>query len=85
MTVPLTQAQLATLLCGRRETVERKLQDWRARKIVTTDLRTITVLNLGELARLAGTTLAKLQWSYEPEPDGGCSSSACVEKDANLR
>jgi CRP-like cAMP-binding protein len=72
-TVPLTQAQLAALLCARRETVERSLRDWRARNIVTTGPRAVAVQDLEQLARLAGTTLARLRSAYEPEPDGGCS------------
>lgn len=73
MTVPLTQAQIGTLIFVTRRKVERTLKDWRSRKIVTTGPRTITVHDLEKLAHLAGTTLAGLRSLFEPEPDGGCS------------
>ena len=80
MTVPLTQTQLAALLCVHRKTVERSLEGWRDRKIVTTGPRIITINDLEKLAQLAGTTLAALRESYEPETEAGAPAPGGVTR-----
>ncbi|TLP66541.1 Crp/Fnr family transcriptional regulator [Microbispora triticiradicis] len=52
--LPLTQADLAALIGTSRETVERTLRTWRARSIVQTAQRSITVLRPDQLMRIAG-------------------------------
>lgn len=53
--LPLTQTELASLICASRETVERILRNWRERAIVATAYRSITVLRPDLLMRIAGT------------------------------
>lgn len=57
ISVPLTQADLASWLGTARETVERRLRDWRERGIITTGCRTIQILRIDDLARIAGVPL----------------------------
>jgi CRP-like cAMP-binding protein len=57
----LSQAELASWIGTSRETVERILRDWRNRRIVETGYRTITVLQVGDLMRVAG-----MRWNPRP-------------------
>jgi CRP/FNR family cyclic AMP-dependent transcriptional regulator len=50
----LSQAELASWVGVSRETVERLLRDWRRRQIIETGYRSITVLQLDDLMRIAG-------------------------------
>ncbi|MET8145661.1 Crp/Fnr family transcriptional regulator [Sphaerisporangium sp. NPDC005288] len=54
VTLPLSQAELASWIGTSRETVERTLRGWRQRSIVRTDYRAITVLRPRDLMRIAG-------------------------------
>jgi CRP/FNR family transcriptional regulator, cyclic AMP receptor protein len=57
----LSQAELASWIGTSRETVERVLRDWRNRRIIETGYRTITVLQVGDLMRVAG-----MRWDPRP-------------------
>jgi CRP-like cAMP-binding protein len=57
----LSQAELASWIGTSRETVERVLRDWRNRSIIETGYRTITVLQIGDLMRIAG-----MPWDPRP-------------------
>jgi CRP-like cAMP-binding protein len=57
----LSQAELASWIGTSRETVERILRDWRNRRIIETGYRSITVLQLGDLMRVAG-----MRWDPRP-------------------
>lgn len=50
----LSQAELASWIGASRETVERVLRDWRKREIIETGYRSVTVLRLEDLMRIAG-------------------------------
>ncbi|MER6832049.1 helix-turn-helix domain-containing protein [Streptosporangium sp. NPDC000563] len=52
--LPLTQAELASWIGASRETVERSLRGWRARGIVHTGYRSITVLRPADIMWIAG-------------------------------
>lgn len=51
---PLSQEELASLVGASRSTITRALQDWRARHIIHTAQRRITILNRPQLLRIAG-------------------------------
>jgi CRP/FNR family cyclic AMP-dependent transcriptional regulator len=57
---PLTQEELASLVGASRSTITRALQDWRARHIIATAQRHITILDRPQLRRIAGRS------SHEP-------------------
>lgn len=52
--LPLTQEELASLVCSSRATVTRALRDWRRRRLVETSTHHITILDRAALARIAG-------------------------------
>ncbi|HEY3882819.1 MAG TPA: Crp/Fnr family transcriptional regulator [Trebonia sp.] len=51
---PLSQEEIASLIGASRSTVTRALRDWRSRRIISTDQRSITILDQQRLLRLAG-------------------------------
>ncbi|WP_192810250.1 helix-turn-helix domain-containing protein [Actinomadura rudentiformis] len=51
--MPLSQAELASLIGCTREAVEQKLREWRQRGLIATGNRSIRVLRVRELARTA--------------------------------
>lgn len=51
--LPLSQDELASLIGASRSTVTRALSDWRARKIIATRQRPVTILDPAALQRLA--------------------------------
>jgi len=52
--LPLSQEELASLVCASRATVTRALRDWRKRGLVETAARHITIIDRAALARIAG-------------------------------
>lgn len=52
--LPLSQTDLASLIGASRSTVTRALHDWRARKVIATHPRHITIRDQAALRRLAG-------------------------------
>lgn len=52
--LPLSQDELASLIGASRSTVTRALSDWRARNVISTHPRHITILDQATLRRIAG-------------------------------
>jgi len=52
--LPLSQVELASLVGASRSTITRALQDWRARHIIHTAQRHVTILDRPQLLRIAG-------------------------------
>lgn len=70
--VRLTQAELASWIGACRETVDRALRRWRARKIVTTRYRAIIIHDLEALARIAGIQVTRRTRNWPAAlPQGG--------------
>jgi len=52
--LPLSQEELASLVCASRATVTRAFSDWRRRRVVATSQRHVTIVDMPALRRIAG-------------------------------